>query len=253
LYAVFCILLVRRLQVYPILFKIGIIEIPSYYVFWSVALITAMLWTNKRTDRSDLPVREVSSIISFAFVGMIIGARCFEYISNWDLYYRNPEFFLDINRGGISEVGATIAAIIVAFTMCRVKKISFWKLSEIVSPAALLTIAIGRLGCYLNGCCGGIDEHPTQLYYSLSAALIFSIVLTIENYSKRNGIAFKYGIVAPVGVGLYSILRLFIDQYRLEANTAGIIMSDRVLVVCAMVSLVWFFVSLKNRELKNSG
>ena len=229
---------------YPILFKIGFIEIQSYYVFWSIALIIAMLWTNKRTDRSDLPVKEVSFVISLAFIGMILGARFFEYFANWESYYNNPEYFLDINRGGISEVGATISAMIVAFIMCKVKKISFWRLSDIVSPAALLTIAIGRWGCYLNGCCVGIDGIPVQLYYSFSSALILVIVLAIENYNRRKGIIFEYGIVSPIAVGLYSMSRVFIDVYRLEANTQGIIMSGKVLIVCASMSLVWLIVSL---------
>jgi len=242
---------------YPVLFEIeflkyfGIIRVQSYYVFWSIALITAMIWTNRRTDRSDLPVREVSSVISYAFIGMLLGARFFEYFANWQLYYKNPEYFLDINRGGISEVGATVAAIIVAYIMCKVKKISFWKLSDIVSPAALLTIAIGRWGCYLNGCCGGTGGHHVQLYYSLSAAIILAIVLAIENYNRRNGIVFKYGIISPIAVGLYSIIRLFIDQFRLEADTEGIILSGKVLIVLAILSLAWFTVSIKNKEDKN--
>ena len=230
---------------YPILFKIGSLEIQSYYVFWSIALVVAMLWTNRRTDRSDLPVREVSFVISWAFIGMIFGARFFEYIANWELYYNNPEYFLDINRGGISEVGAAVSAMIVAFIMCRVKKISFWRLSDIVSPAALLTIAIGRWGCYLNGCCAGIDGAPVQLYYSFSSALILVIVLAIEKYNRKKGIVFRYGIVSPVAVGLYSITRVFIDLFRVEVDTQGIIMSDRVLMICAAMSLVWFVVSIK--------
>ena len=237
---------------YPILLKFGNIEIQSYYVFWSIALITAMLWTNKRTDKSGLPVKEVSSVISCAFIGMILGARGFEYISGWRLYYENPAFLLDVNRGGISEVGAIVTAVIVAFIMCKVKKISFCKLSDIVSPAVLLTMTIGRWGCYLNGCCGGVSGHPTQLYYSLSAAIILSIALMIEGYNTRNGIMFKYGIVAPAGLGLYSASRvLLIDQYRLEASTKGMIMSDNILAICAGISLIWLIVSLKNREKKN--
>ncbi|MCL1874733.1 MAG: prolipoprotein diacylglyceryl transferase [Synergistaceae bacterium] len=238
---------------YRVLFKIGFFEIESYYVFWSIALIAAILWTNKRIDRSGLPAKEASSVISYAFFGMILGARCFEYFLNWRLYFENPSFFLDINRGGISEVGAALGAIIVAFIMCKVKNVSFWKLSEMVSPAGLLTVAIGRWGCYLEGCCRGIDGRPTQLYYSFSAAIILSIVLTIENYIKRNGIIFKYGIVSPVSVGLYSVMRLFIDPYRIEANTQGIIMSDKVLAVSAAVCLVWLTISfMKKQKLKEN-
>ena len=234
---------------YPILFEIGTIEIQSYYVLWSIALVSAMLWTNRRTDKSDLPVREVSSVISYAFIGMIFGARFFEYVSNWRMYYENPSYFLDLDRGGISEVGAIIAAITVAFIMCKVKKISFWKLSDIVSPAVPLTMAIGRWGCYLNGCCGGISGHPTQLYYSLSAVIILSIMLMVENYNRRTGTVFKYGIVTPVGLGLYSAARaLLIDQYRSEIGTAGMVMSNRILVTCAVISLIWVIVSIRNKR-----
>ena len=233
---------------YPILLEIGSLEIQSYYVFWSVALIAAMLLTNRRIDKSDLPVKETSSVISYAFIGMILGARFFEYISNWRMYYENPAYFLDIDRGGISEVGAITSAIMVAFIMCGVKKISFFKLSEIVSPAVLLTMALGRWGCYLNGCCGGVNGHPTQLYYSFSTAVILSIVLMVENYIRKNGRVFQYGIISPIGLGLYSASRLLIDPYRLEANTKGMIMSDRVLTVCAIVSLIWIIVSIKKEK-----
>ena len=239
---------------YPILFKIGKLEIQSYYVLWSIALITAMLWTNRRIDRSGLPVKETSSVISYAFIGMIFGARFFVYVANWRLYYENPAFFLDINQGGISEVGAIVTAMTIAFVMCRVKKISFYELSEAVSPAALLTMAIGRWGCYLAGCCGGVDGHPTQLYYSFSAAIILSIVLAIENYNARKGVIFKYGIITPIGLALYSMSRIFIDKYRLEANTKGMIMSGRVLVICAVISLVWIIFSMyRIREEQRDG
>ncbi|MCL2767801.1 MAG: prolipoprotein diacylglyceryl transferase [Synergistaceae bacterium] len=231
----------------PVLFKIGNIEIQTYYVFWGIALISAMLWTNKRTDKSGLPVKESSSVISYALIGMILGSRCFEYFTNWRMYYDNPAFILDINRGGVSEVGAIISAMIIAFIMCRVKKISFWRLSEAVSPAVLLTMAIGRWGCFLNGCCAGVPGHPTQLYYSFSAAIILSIVLMVENYNSRTGTIFKYGTTTPIGLGLYSISRILIDQYRVEVNTSGMIASERILIVCAVISLVWIIVSIIKR------
>jgi len=229
---------------YPILLKIGYIEIQSYYVLWGIALIIAMLWANKRIDISGLPVNEASSVVTGSFIGMILGASCLKYFTDWRLYYENPVYLLDINRGGISEVGAIVAAIIVAFIICKVKKISFCKFSEVTSPAVLLAMALGRWGCYLNGCCEGIKGHPTQLYYSFTAAIILSIVLMLENYNRRNGIIYKYGIVSPIGLGLYSTARILIDPYRLEAATEGIILTDRIFIVCAVISLVWLIVSI---------
>ena len=234
--------------------------------------------------------------MSGSFIGMIFGSSCLKYFTDWQLYYENPAFLLDINRGGISEVGAIVTAIIVAIIMCKVKRISFFRFSEITSPAVLLTMAIGRWGCYMNGCCHGITGHPTQLYYSFSATIILSIVLMIENYNRRTGIIrytelqsnvgeaafaprsegvdgptsrkgsknneayvlnatwYRYGVVSPIGLGLYSIARIIIDPYRAEADTKGIILSDRIFIVCAGISLLWIIISIiAGRRHQDSG
>lgn len=227
---------------YPVLFEIGGIGVQSYYVIWSAALCVAMLWTNKRIDKSGLPVEESTSVITWSFAAMLLGARVFEYFAEWRAYFDNPRLFLDLERGGLSEIGAIAGAVIAAILLCRKKNISFWRFSDTVSPAILLTIAIGRWGCYLNGCCGG-HGHPVQLYYSFSAAGILALVLFIENRVRHSGVLFKYSVLSPIGLGVYSCSRLLIDPLRFDAATRGLIVTHYLLIACAVISFVWFVIS----------
>ena len=37
----------------------------------------------------------------------------------------------------------------------------FWLMSDVAAPAVAIGIAIGRIGCFLNGCCyGAVCELP---------------------------------------------------------------------------------------------
>jgi phosphatidylglycerol:prolipoprotein diacylglycerol transferase len=64
--------------------------------------------------------------------------------------------------------------------------------------------AVGRLGCYLNGCCYGTKcdlpwavwqhgawRHPAQIYSSAVAAAIFGILLWLRPRLKREGDLFR--------------------------------------------------------------
>jgi phosphatidylglycerol:prolipoprotein diacylglycerol transferase len=64
--------------------------------------------------------------------------------------------------------------------------------------------AIGRIGCFYNGCCygtvcdapwaihqHGAMRHPAQLYAGVSAALIFRILMTVRHRLQNEGDLFK--------------------------------------------------------------
>ena len=105
-----------------------------------------------------------------------------------------------------------------------------------VIPLAL-AIAIGRIGCFLYGCCFGIPtdgawgirylaapdagevlRHPTQLYellFHLTAALV---VWGFANESKTS--AWR-GNWMPTYLVSYAAFRYFSEYYRPEARLAG--------------------------------
>ena len=218
---------------HPTLFRIFGLRIDSYSVIWFIALSVAIIWVIRRLKIYDLDEYESRRIMAVSFFFMLLGARSFEYIENWKLYMSHPSLFLDINRGGVHEFGAISGAFLSAMTMCLLsRKVSFSKLCDAAAPPFILTIAIGRWGCFMNGCCvgirtnsifgvhfpfdrAGILRHPVQIYYSVIAFVIVGILLSVEKrvLPRQKGEK-HYSVIAPLSVILYLMMRLSVDIVR---------------------------------------
>jgi prolipoprotein diacylglyceryltransferase len=99
------------------------------------------------------------------------------------------------------------------------------KTGDIFAPALALGEAVGRIGCFLNGCCGGIPStlpwamdfgdgilrHPTQLYMSAFAMLLFIFLWSMKDKIKREGDLFRTYLI------IYFTFRFFIEFIRTNA------------------------------------
>ena len=220
---------------YPTLFHIGSFRVDTYSVIWFIALSLCILWSIRRLNLYGLDEYESRRVMAVSFFFMLLGAKLFGYIADWDSYMSNPSLFLDINRGGVHEFGAISGAFLSAMFMCCVypRKVSFSKLCDTVAPAAMLAITIGRWGCFLNGCCVGLPtkffmavhfpfdkpeifRHPVQIYYSVIALVIVLILLWVERRVIPIQCRQKkyYSVVTPLAVILYSLMRIAIVPVR---------------------------------------
>src|SRR5207253_11340739 len=75
--------------------------------------------------------------------------------SLWGLFVA----FFQIWKGGIIFYGSALGGVIgyglFYWFVLRRLNISGWQLADAVAPLLALGLAIGRIGCYLNGCCWG--------------------------------------------------------------------------------------------------
>ena len=94
-----------------------------------------------------------------------------------------------------------------------------WKeTADLLAPAAVAGAVVGRLGCFLQGCClGKVTElpwgvmfpretafrHPTQLYEMGALALFFLAILWLERRRP-----YRPGAVFFAGVLFYAVWRL---------------------------------------------
>ena len=245
---------------FPVLFRIGNIPIDTYYVTWFVALSLALRLSVRRMDLYGIDDDEGRRIIGWGFLGMLFGARASEYVWNFSIYWNDFSLIFDLNRGGLSEKSAILGAMIVTFALCRRSKISFFSLCEVVVIPAFLAIALGRWGCFFAGCCTGIESaspmalhfsydkplaarHATQIYYSFSAALILFSLLFIEKWSIRRGRGQlpPRPILTPLGLILYSIMRIAVDPLRL--NHDSFLYSNFALAAMIPFEAAWFLSS----------
>ncbi|MBU4140453.1 MAG: prolipoprotein diacylglyceryl transferase, partial [Candidatus Omnitrophica bacterium] len=197
-------------------------------------------------------------------VSAISGARALYVLQNLKFYINHPQQILMLHRGGLSFYGGFVLATIFAVVFLKRQRLPVLKTFDIVCPYLALAQAIGRIGCFLNGCCYGkpagsglrvyfpgqdIARQPVQIYASLSLLLIFIILRTFQ--AKRGKKIYFSGQIFLLYCLLYSISRFFMEYLRgdnlpLLANlTVHQLISIGIFV---SVSIIWW---KKNEQLSS--
>ena len=160
-----------------------------------------------------------------AMVGAIIGARLFHVLmpSQIRTYLDSPLKILYVWEGGLVFYGGFIGAFLTCFVMTLRRKLPPWQLGDFVSPAIAFGYAIGRLGCFMNGCCYGkpvawgiqmtelhdhIPRHPTQIYESAAGFLTgFFLLWLLPRRTFRGQVFF-------LNVMIYAAARFAVEFVR---------------------------------------
>lgn len=217
---------------YPTLFHAFGLRIDTYSVVWFVALSIAIIWVIKRLEIYGLDEYEARRIMAVSFLCMILGAIIFKNFRRIPLIFSDPSYILTVMQWGVSEFGAVLGAFLSAFIMCVFSRnVSFVRLCDAATPPAILAIAIGRWGCFLNGCCvglptkffmgvhfpfdrAGVFRHPVQIYYSVIAFVIVGVLLWTERKILPVQQKKYHSVIAPLGIILYALMRFAIVPVR---------------------------------------
>ncbi len=223
---------------HPIIFKIGWLQIHSYGLFLALAFLVGIYTAIKRAKKFRVQPDIIMDFSVVIIISSIIGSRFLYVIFHIEEFRGN---YLDIINpfqssgefgiAGLTMLGGVIFALFSTIFYARIKNLSFLKTADILSPSIALGVGITRIGCFLNGCCYGVEcnlpwgmvfspespagyhfydiaIHPTQLYSSLGGFIIFFILIYISKYKIFNGIIFYSFLI------LYSIDRFIIDFFR---------------------------------------
>jgi phosphatidylglycerol:prolipoprotein diacylglycerol transferase len=73
---------------------------------------------------------------------------------------------LNVTQGGLVVYGSVIGAGLGLMIFCRRHRLSPLALCDLIAPSLVLGLALGRVGCFLNGCCyGGVCELPWAVQF----------------------------------------------------------------------------------------
>ncbi len=251
---------------YPVLLQIGDFKVDSYNVLWLTALSLAILWCVRRFRLYGVNEGEGRRVVCWAFLVMLLGAGLYKPLSNIRRFAAAPVLIL--TEGGLSEMGAILGAFLSAFLLCwKNPKAPFQRLCDVAALPAILAIVVGRWGCFLNGCCVGVISdfplalhfprdpvgvlrHPTQLYYSICAAVILVALLVAERALLRRDLGDvdrpHHAVLAPLALILYSVMRLSVDVLRAPAEpTQDFQMGHYILLTLLPFECIWLTLSLR--------
>lgn len=152
---------------HPELFKLPFIDltVKCYGVMVVVGFFLSLCLIKKMCKRVKLDPEEIINAGFYAFIVGIVGARVFHVI-HYREQFDGILSMLAIWRGGLELLGGVIPAILFIIVYLKVKKMNILPVLDILAAAVMLGIAMGRIGCFLNGCCFG---SPT----SCPSAVVF--------------------------------------------------------------------------------
>ncbi|MGI6400868.1 MAG: prolipoprotein diacylglyceryl transferase family protein [Thermoguttaceae bacterium] len=139
----------------------------GYGIFLTIAIATAggvALLRGKK--KWNYPSDILFTVLFVAAFFGIIGARVFYVAQYWhDYQYDNLRdtilAAINITNGGLVVYGSIIGGTLATIIYLLVKKLPMLATLDLLYPSVMLGVAIGRIGCLMNGCCfGGVCDLP---------------------------------------------------------------------------------------------
>lgn len=245
---------------HPILFKLGPFTIYSYGLMIALAFIAATTLASRAAPSVGIPGEKISSLSLVILFSGIIGARLFYILLDIKYFLKNPAEIIMVNHGGLVFYGGAIFAVISALAYAKMSRLAILDVADLLAPFIALGHSIGRIGCFLNGCCfgkpasadfgivlgDGVCRYPTQIYSSLGLLALFIFLRIL--FDRR---AFK-GQVFFTYLMFYPAVRFLIEFLRGDNMlfVMGLTFSQAVSVIIFVVGITGYFLVKKWTRIK---
>jgi phosphatidylglycerol:prolipoprotein diacylglycerol transferase len=218
---------------FPRLIHIGSFYLPTYGLVLAIAYLTGIWLLRRKAIEAGLPDQKILDLSLYILASAILGAKLMLVLVEWRRYAAHPSDLVEVLRSGGVFYGGLICASAVGIWYLRKHRLPAWKIADMGAPSIALGEAIGRWGCFAAGCCYGkpssgpfhvtftdpfahdavgtplnVALHPTQIYLSVNAFLIFLVLQWAYRRRAFDGEVFWLYIL------LYSITRGIIEVWR---------------------------------------
>lgn len=210
---------------------------PGLPIFgYGVMILTAFLlctWlASKRAQKYQIAKDRVQDITTMTLLAGLLGARIMHLILYSEGYSSFVDFF-KFYEGGLVLYGCVLTAPLMVWYKLKKYGISWDIFFKVFIPVIPLGVAIGRMGCFLHGCCYGVPGempwcvqfpdhapasiefpglhvHPSQLYAALLGCSLSLFLFWISD-KKKNLSGKHLGIIFMFS---YGFIRLLEESFR---------------------------------------
>jgi phosphatidylglycerol---prolipoprotein diacylglyceryl transferase len=292
----------------PVIFSLLGIDVPAYFAMLSIGFALATYVGARQVARLGLDREVIIDLGLAMVIAGVAGSRILHVIADgyfWDYVHlctdpskvdwhisrahclhRTVDGLWDASRnvchpreancfawaafwaGGLTYYGGLIGATGYAVYFLRREGFPFLKAADMAGFAVALGLAWGRMGCFLAGCCFGVEYsgplaayfppwspasesqfklhrihsesfaalpvHATQLYESLGTLLIAVVAYAVVTPRKRYD-----GQVFLFFLGAYSVLRATIEVWRDDDRGGLLGLSTSQLISVLILAAMW--------------
>lgn len=246
---------------YPVLFHVGPIAVPTHELFTLLGLLAATAFVVLESRRRGVADRAMATIAAGALLGAGIGARA----GNWWRYLTEdgaltlPGLLVDSGKSVLGGLTGAYLGVLITKRLIGYRA----RTGDVFAPAAALGIAIGRIGCFLTEqvgtptslpwgftppadvldripncpwCAPGVAMHPSFLYEVAFFVGLFIVLLWLRPRVHVTGELFKVFLAA------YIVFRFLVEFVRgNDVLALGMTRSQWFLLATGPL-VVWYFV-----------
>lgn len=244
-------------------------NIQPYMILSLIGILVCLFYIIKKSKKEKISDYDYIIVVLFGALGALIGGHLLYGIVNYKLIVM---FLTKINKvkslqvliqcfvemfGGSVFYGGLIGGLIAAFLTIRIKKMNIKKTTDFLTPVIPLFHFFGRIGCFLSGCCYGIESKigftykhslvesannvnrfPIQLVESFYNLLIFILLTIIYKKKKLKGkLIYLYLFIYSIGRFIFEFFRG--DSYR--GFILGLSTSQFISIIIFVIALYMLF------------
>jgi phosphatidylglycerol:prolipoprotein diacylglycerol transferase len=199
---------------YPVLFRIGSLEITSFGVMVALGALLGILLLRREARRSALDVAKLTDAALVGVLGGLAGAKLLYVIEHW----AEPLSDTLLSRGGMSWYGGMTGGILAGLLAVRWQGLPLMATLSAAAPSLALGQAVGRIGCLLVGDDYGRPTHlpwgmafpqglppttepvhPTQIYDSVVLFALTAVLVRLRSRGVRDRAVFASYLVGAGG------------------------------------------------------
>jgi phosphatidylglycerol:prolipoprotein diacylglycerol transferase len=252
---------------YSDIFSIGPVTVHGYGLLISIGIIMAYALTTVRAKHAKIDDSIIVSLLFWIVVGGFLGAKLFYIFVQLKEGITDFKILFDM-RNGLVVYGGVIGGLIAIYIFCRIKRFELIFYLDLIAPAVALAQGFGRIGCFLAGCCYGMESNspisvifpensaapsgiklfPIQLFFSGFDFALFFILIMVDRNNRYKG------KVSSLYLVIYSLGRFVLEFFRgdIERGNIGILSTSQFISIFIFISgIIFLLQSLKHKKSYN--
>ena len=243
---------------HPFIHLFGL-SIPAYGMMTALAYCAGLYYCYKQQTHLGLEKDKIFDLIFWLIIGALIGGKIFYIWFNYDSFISSS--LTEKIRYGFVFYGGFLGGLIAGIIWLKKHKQPLLPAMDFFAVPLALGHAIGRIGCFLAGCCYGkishdflavkytdpnslVPEHlhniglyPVQLMESIAVLILFFVLFYFYKKPHKNGVIFAGYLLG------YGLIRFALEYFRFDDRGAGLFgfSPSQIIAIILIVISVFLF------------
>ena len=161
--------------------------LPTYGALFATAALVCGWWFLRRGRELGQPEDQLFNLLFYGFLAGILGAKFTLVALDLRHYLEHPRLLLGTLRSAGVLIGGVIAGGMMFALYARRRGLPALRLLDAIAAPLALGQSIGRLGCFLAGCCWGVGTAGQS---------VFAVTFTNPVAREQTGVPLNVPLVA---------------------------------------------------------